>query len=309
MRGCTLQQASPAAQLNRSTQAGEVGPLTPSLSLRERGPEAFRTGLIHAVLWLNTALMLYPILVVALSAFKSTGEIYSTPFALPQNLNLANLETIWRETSFPRYLLNSLLVTAASIALIVVFATTAAYALARYTFRGNELLYLFFLSGLMLPLKLAVIPLFIQLAAFGLIDTLLGLVVVYTAMGLPSAIFILTGFLRTLPKEFEESARIDGASEARIMWSVMLPLARPAMVIAAINNAVPIWNDFFFPLVFIQSDHLKTLPQGLTVFMGEFNTDWGVLFAGLTLAALPITLLYVVLSRQFIAGLTSGAVK
>ena len=252
--------------------------------------------------------MLYPILLVALSAFKSTGEIYSTPFALPQSFNLANIETIWRKTNFPRYLANSLLVTAASIALIVVFATTAAYALARYTFRGNELLYLFFLSGLMLPLKLAVIPLFIQLTAFGLVDTLAGLVVVYTAMGLPSAVFILTGFLRTLPKEFEESARIDGASEARIMWSVMLPLARPAMVIAAINNAVPIWNDFF-PLVFIQSDRLKTLPQGLTVFMGEFNTDWGVLFAGLTLAALPITLLYVVLSRQFIAGLTSSAVK
>jgi raffinose/stachyose/melibiose transport system permease protein len=275
----------------------------------QRGGEAVRTGLIHAVLWLNTALMLYPILLVALSAFKSTGKIYSTPFALPQSFNLADIETIWRKTNFPCYLANSLLVTAASIALIVVFATTAAYALARYTFRGNELLYLFFLSGLMLPLKLAVIPLFIQLTAFGLVDTLAGLVVVYTAMGLPSAVFILTGFLRTLPKEFEESARIDGASEARIMWSVMLPLARPAMVIAAINNAVPIWNDFFFPLVFIQSDHLKTLPQGLTVFMGEFPTDWGVLFAGLTLAALPITLLYVVLSRQFIAGLTSDAVK
>ena len=274
----------------------------------QRGGEAVRTGLIHAVLWLNTALMFYPILLVALSAFKSTGEIYSTPFALPQSFNLANIETIWRKTNFPCYLANSLLVTAASIALIVVFATTAAYALARYTFRGNELLYLFFLSGLMLPLKLAVIPLFIQLTAFGLVDTLAGLVVVYTAMGLPSAVFILTGFLRTLPKEFEESARIDGASEARIMWSVMLPLARPAMVIAAINNAVPIWNDFF-PLVFIQSDRLKTLPQRLTVFMGEFNTDWGVLFAGLTLAALPITLLYVVLSRQFIAGLTSDAVK
>jgi raffinose/stachyose/melibiose transport system permease protein len=215
----------------------------------QRGGEAVRTGLIHAVLWLNTALMLYPILLVALSAFKSTGKIYSTPFALPQSFNLADIETIWRKTNFPCYLANSLLVTAASIALIVVFATTAAYALARYTFRGNELLYLFFLSGLMLPLKLAVIPLFIQLTAFGLVDTLAGLVVVYTAMGLPSAVFILTGFLRTLPKEFEESARIDGASEARIMWSVMLPLARPAMVIAAINNAVPIWNDFFFPCV------------------------------------------------------------
>ena len=128
-------------------------------------------------------------------------------------------------------------------------------------------------------------------------------------MGLPSTVFILTGFLRTLPSELEESARIEGASELRTMWSVMLPLARPAMIIAGIQNAVPIWNDFFFPLVFVTSESRKTLPQGLTNFMGEYNTDWGVLFAGLTLAALPIMLCYVALSRQFIAGLTQGAVK
>jgi raffinose/stachyose/melibiose transport system permease protein len=192
---------------------------------------------------------------------------------------------------------------------ILVVSYMAAYALARYTFRGNELIYLFFLSGLMVPLKLAIIPLFMQLTALDLIDRHVGLILVYTAMGIPSAIFILTGFLRSLPAELEDQARIDGASEARIMGSIMLPLAKPALIIAGIHNAVPIWNDFFFPLVFIQNDRLKTLPQGLTIFMGEYNTDWGVLFAGLTLAALPITALYMLLSRQFIAGLTQGAVK
>jgi raffinose/stachyose/melibiose transport system permease protein len=276
--------------------------------MADRG-DTFRIGMTHAILWSTTLIMLYPMLVVVLSAFKTTAEIYSSPFGLPQSFCTANLETIWRETTFPRYLANSVLVTGSSIVAIVVVATMAAYALARYTFRGNELIYLFFLSGLMLPLKLAIIPLFIQLTSIGMIDSRAGLVVIYTAMGLPSAIFILTGYLRSLPKELEESARIDGAGEARIMWSVMLPLARPAMVIAAINNAVPIWNDFFFPLVFIQTDALKTLPQGLTIFMGEFNTEWGVLFAGLTLAALPITLVYILLSRQFVAGMTSGAVK
>jgi raffinose/stachyose/melibiose transport system permease protein len=271
--------------------------------------EGFKTALFHALLWLNTALMLYPIAVMILSAFKATGEIYANPFGLPASFNLDNLATIWRQTNFPTYLANSFAITLASIALIVTFGTMAAYALARYAFRGNELIYLFFLAGLMVPLKLAIIPLFIQLTSLGLVDTRAGLVIVYTAMGLPSAIFILTGFLRTLPRELEDSARIDGASEPRILWSVMLPLVRPAMVIAAIHNAVPIWNDFFFPLVFIQTDGRKTLPQGLTIFMGEYNTDWGVLFAGLTLAALPITLAYVLLSRQFIAGLTHGAVK
>ncbi|MBV9538571.1 MAG: carbohydrate ABC transporter permease [Acidisphaera sp.] len=271
--------------------------------------ERLKDGAIQALLVVNALVMLYPLLVMAMSAFKTSAEIFTTPFALPESLDLGNAARVWRETNFAVYLGNSALVTAGAVALILLFGTMAAYAIARYRFRGASTLFLFFLAGLMVPLKLAVIPLFIQLDAIGLLDTRLGLVLVYVAMGLPSAVFILTGFLRTLPGELEQSARIDGASEARIMLAVMLPLARPALAIAGIQNAVPIWNDFFFPLVFITTDRLKTLPQGLTVFMGEYNTDWGVLFAGLTLAALPITLVYVLLSRQFIAGMTQGAIK
>ena len=271
--------------------------------------ESVRNGLIQLVLLVNALVMLYPIAIMFLSAFKSTAEIYSTPFGLPQSWSLANLTTIWAQTNFPRYLLNSALITVSAVATILVLGTMAAYAIARYRFRGNEAIYLFFLAGLMVPLKLAIIPLFIQLKTLGLIDSRAGLVLVYSAMGLPATVFILTGFLRSLPGELEQSARIDGASEARILWSIMLPLTRPALVIAGIHAAVPIWNDFFFPLVFVQSDDYKTLPQGLTIFMGEYNTDWGVLFAGLALASLPITLVYVVLSKQFIAGLTQGAIK
>jgi raffinose/stachyose/melibiose transport system permease protein len=274
-----------------------------------RRGERLKNGSIQALLVLNAVVMLYPLVVMVLSAFKDNAQIFASPFALPDSFAPGNVLRIWNETSFVRYLLNSVVVTAASVGAIVVVGTMAAYAIARYPFRLSGVAFLFFLSGLMVPLKLAIIPLFLQLDALGLIDTRGGLVLVYVAMGLPSAVFILTGFLRTLPGELEESARIEGASELRTMLSVMLPLARPAMVIAAIQNAVPIWNDFFFPLVFISTDALKTLPQGLTVFMGEYNTDWGVLFAGLTLSALPITLVYVALSRQFIAGLTQGAIK
>ena len=271
--------------------------------------EPIKNGLIQALLALNAFVMLYPLFVMVMSAFKSNAEIFDSPFSLPASFALTNAARMWSDTSFMLYLLNSVIVTAASLALIVAFGTMAAYAIARYPFRLSALVSMFFLAGLMVPLKLAIIPLFIQLNALGLIDTRAGLVLVYTAMGLPSAVFILTGFLRTLPAELEESARIEGATELRTMLQIMLPLARPAMIIAAIQNAVPIWNDFFFPLVFISSDRLKTLPQGLTVFMGEYNTDWGVLFAGLTMAALPITLVYIALSRQFIAGLTQGAGK
>jgi raffinose/stachyose/melibiose transport system permease protein len=271
--------------------------------------EPIKNGFIQTLLILNALIMLYPLFVMVLSAFKTNAEIFSTPFGLPKSFGLTNLQKVWDETNFVRYTLKSLGVTAASILLILVFGTMAAYAIARYEFRLSNLVLMFFVSGMMVPLKLAIIPLFIQLNALHLIDTYAGLVLVYVAMGLPSAVFILTGFLRALPRELEESARMDGASELLIMLRIMLPLARPAMVIVAIQNAVPIWNDFFFPLVLITSDELKTLPQGLTVFIGEFTTNWGVMFTGLTLAALPITLLYIVLSKQFIAGITQGAVK
>lgn len=265
--------------------------------------------LVQGLLTLNTLVMLVPILFMFLAGFKSNGDLLSKPFSLTTPFHLDAFARVLGQTQFPRYLFNSVLVTGSALALILILGTMAAYGLGRYVFRGNEALYLFFLSGLMVPLKLAVIPLFLQLRALHLIDTYGSLILIYAAMGLPSAVFIITGFVKTLPAELEESARLDGASEARIMWSVMLPLVRPAMIIAGIYNAVPIWNDFFFPLIFIQTDALKTLPQGLTLFMGEYSTDWSVLFAGLTLSVLPIALAYILLSRQFIAGLTAGAVK
>ena len=263
----------------------------------------------QVLLALNALFMLAPLALMVLSAFKTNAELFSDPFALPVTWSLDNVRAVWDGTSFPTYLGNSLLVTGGAVGLILLTGTTASYALARYPFRGNGVLLFLFVAGLTVPLKLAVIPLFLQLDRLGLFDTRTGLVLIYAATGLPSAVFILTGFLRSLPDELEQAARIDGASEARIMLQVMLPLARPALAIAAIQNAVPIWNDFFFPLVFVTTDSRKTLSQGLTVFMGEYNTEWGVLFAGLTLAALPVMILYLLLSRQFIAGMTQGAVK
>ena len=266
-------------------------------------------GLMQIILIGNSAVMLFPILIMIFSGFKSNVEIFQNPFAVPDFTNLQNFTAMATQSNFLRYLLNSIIVTGASILCIGVLGTMASYALGRYRFFGSSLVLLFFMAGLMLPLKLAIIPLFILFRDLGFLNSYLSLIAVYTAMGLPSTIFIMTGFIRTLPRELEDAARMDGASEARIMWSVMLPLCRPAMVIAGIYNLVPIWNDFFFPLVFIQNDNLKTLPQGLTTFIGEFVTDWGVMFAGLTLAAAPITIVYILLSNQFINGMTSGAVK
>lgn len=266
-------------------------------------------GLIQILLIGNSIVMLAPIVIMVFSAFKTNAQIFQSPFSIPDFTHVASILRVWNETDFLLYMGNSLIVTGASIALILILGTMAAYAIARYEFRGSGFILLFFLAGLTLPLKLAIIPLFIQMRDFGLIDSRLSLIFIYVATGLPTAVFIMTGFIRSLPNELEDAARMDGASEARIMWSIMLPLVRPAMVIAAIQNVVPIWNDFFFPLIFIQNNDLKTLPQGLTTFMGEFGTDWGVLFSGLTLSALPIIILYIALSRQFINGMTAGAIK
>jgi raffinose/stachyose/melibiose transport system permease protein len=276
---------------------------------RQRKNSSLDRVLIQIFLIGNAVIMLYPILMMALSGFKTNAEIFTRPFALPSSFNLDNFKVIWTQTDVPRYLINSTIVTGFSVLFLLVMGTMAAYGLSRYRWRGSIMVSLFFLSGLMLPLRLAIIPLFIQLKAMGLTDNPLGLIAIYTAMSLPATVFILTGFLRSLPAELEDSARIDGASEFRIMVQIMTPLISPALVIAGIYTAVPIWNDFFFPLIFIQSPEWKTLAQGLTQFFGEYSINYGVLYAGLTLAALPIVVIFIAQSRRFIAGMTAGAVK
>lgn len=270
---------------------------------------SFETWLMHTFLVITALFVLYPIFMMVMSGFKTNAEIFGNPFALPKTFNLDNYKVIWNTTDVPRYLLNSTIVTLISVAVLLVTGTMAAYGISRYRFRGSIMVSLFFLAGLMLPLRLAIIPLFVQLKYMGLVDNLLGLIFIYTAMSLPSTVFILTGFLRALPSELEDSARVDGASELRIMVQIMVPLITPAMVIAGIYNAVPIWNDFFFPLIFIQTPESKTLAQGLTSFFGEYSVNFGVLYAGLTLAALPVVVVFIVQSKRFIAGMTAGAIK
>ena len=277
--------------------------------MEQRRNAGFETWLMYIFLIGTAVAVLYPIFMMVMSGFKTNAEIFGRPFSLPGSLNLKNYAVIWNTTDVPRYLLNSTIVTVISVTVLLATGTMAAYAIARYRFRGSIMVSLFFLAGLMLPLRLAIIPLFVQLKAMGLVDNLLGLIFIYTAMSLPSTVFILTGFLRALPSELEDSARVDGASELRIMLQIMVPLITPALVIAGIYNAVPIWNDFFFPLIFIQTPENRTLAQGLTTFFGEYSVNYGVLYAGLTLAALPIVVVFIIQSRRFIAGMTAGAIK
>lgn len=266
-------------------------------------------GLVYAFLAALAVVFLSPILLMVITAFKSTREIFLDPFGLPQTWSLEPFLKVWQRADFGTYFRNSVVVTLSATLLVLATSSMAAYGLARYTFRLSNPLYLFFLGGIMIPIRLGVLPLFMLMRNLNLLDTHASLVLIYAASGLPMSVFLLTGFFRTLPRELEDAARIDGCTEFQIFWRVMLPLVRPGLATVTIVNFVPWWNDFFFPLLFIQSDELKTVPLGMTIFFGQYMTDWGMLFTGMLMMSLPLLLLYLVMSRQFIAGLTAGAVK
>lgn len=261
------------------------------------------------VLIFNSLLVLLPVFFLFNSSLREDSSFASNPFALARSPHWANFQTVWLDGAFASYLKNSIIITGGALSLTLLFALGAGFVLGRYNFRGNGVIYGFVLTGMLVPAKLAILPLFIQLKWMNLLDSHLGLILVYTSGALPAAVFIMAGFFKSLPSDLDNAARIDGASEFQLIRKVLVPLVKPGLAIVSIYSAIPIWNDFFLPLVFLQSPEKKTIMQGLTVFFGQYASQWGVLFAGLTLAALPLIVLYLILSEQFINGLTAGAVK
>lgn len=269
-------------------------------------PQSF---LAYLILLLYSFITAVPLIVMFLNGFKDMRGIFLTPFSLPWPPKYENYLRAWREGNFSLYMINSVIVSGISVVAILLVASMGAYVLARYTFPFRRFLYLFFLSGLVLPARLAIIPLFLLMRDLNLLDTRFALVLVYTASGLPFSIFLLTNFFRSIPGEVEESARIDGASPFQIYLYIMLPLLRPALATVGVFNFVTIWNDFFFPLVLTTSDSKATLPLGITKFFGEYSVQWDLLFAGLNIAIIPIVILFIFASKQFMGGLTQGAIK
>ena len=263
----------------------------------------------RAVLIFNAIIIIIPVLFLFNSSLRETNDFARTPFKLATDPYWANFTSVWQDGDFAIYLKNSIIVTSGSLILVLICALGAGFVLGRYDFKGHSFIMAFVLSGMLVPAKLAILPLFIQLKWMHLLNSHIGLILVYTAGALPAAIFIMSGFFRTLPADLDNAARIDGASEFQLLRRVLIPLVRPGMSIVAIYSAIPIWNDFFLPLVFLQDPEKKTIMQGLTIFFGQYSSQWGVLFAGLTMAALPLIVLYLILSEQFIKGLTAGAVK
>ncbi|MBW6423677.1 carbohydrate ABC transporter permease [Rhizobium sp. XQZ8] len=270
-----------------------------------------RTALIHLALISYTLVALFPVFLTLVNSFKNRNAIFREPMSLPgpSTFSLIGYETVIAQGDFLGYFQNSLIVTVVSIALVLLFGAMAAFALSEYRFRGNTLLGLYLALGIMIPIRLGTVAILQGMVAAGLVNTLTSLILVYTAQGLPLAIFILSEFMRTVSDDLKNAGRIDGLSEYSIFFRLVLPLVRPAMATVAVFTMIPIWNDLWFPLILAPGEETKTVTLGAQMFIGQFVTNWNAVLSALSLAILPVMVLYVIFSRQLIRGITSGAVK
>lgn len=263
----------------------------------------------YLLMVIHLVLVVLPLYIMVVTSFKTNKEVFKAPLALPSGLNLEGYEKVFRLNDFARFYLNSFIVTAAAILIFIFTGLLAAYAIARLRFRGSNFFYIYFLLGMMIPIRIGVLNMFRMFNSLKLSDSLFGLILIYSAMSIGFSVFIMTGFMRSIPIELEESAKLDGATNFRILWTIIVPIMKPAIATAIIYNFVPIWNDFYFPLIFIKTESLQTVPLAVTIFFGQYSTEWPTVFAALTIAAVPPLILYFIFSKQFIKGLTAGAVK
>jgi raffinose/stachyose/melibiose transport system permease protein len=270
-----------------------------------------RSFAVHAVLIAYSALALGPILLVVMNSFKARNAIFGSPLSPPNGstFSLIGYEKVFRASHIVVYFENSLIVTLMSMGLVLLFGAMAAWALSEYRFRGSTAVALFLSIGIMVPIRLGSVAILNMMRTAGLNDTLTALILVYIAQGLPMAIFILSEFIQQIPKDLRDAARCDGVPETRIFFEVIAPLLRPAIATVAVFTIVPIWNDLWFPLILTSSDSTHTITLGVQQFLGQYITDWNSVLSALSMAILPVVVIYVIFSRQLIAGLTSGAVK
>lgn len=262
-----------------------------------------------AIAGLLSLIVIFPLFWVIATSLKDRADIIRNPLGLPVVYQWSNYADAWREGNFGTYFLNSILVVIPTAAGVVCLSLLAAYAFAMFRFRGKNILFTFFLIGLTVPLGILVIPIFYQMVSLKLVNNLWALILPQTAVGLPFAILLLRGFISELPKEILDAGRIDGCSNWGILRYIVMPLSRPALLSVMIFNIVWVWNQFLLPVVLIQKASARTLPQGLSVFMGRYGADFGLLMAGATISFIPVVIVYIIFQRQFIKGIAAGALS
>lgn len=244
-----------------------------------------------------------PFLWMFMSALKTTPEIFQNPFGLPREVQWGNLVQAW-ENGIAAYFLNSVLVTVISVAAIILVSGSAAYALARLQLPGRTGLYLAFITGYAVPTATVLVPLYELLRSVGLLNTYPGLILPYIAFAVPFSIILLYAFFLDFPTELEEAAHLDGANTFQVLWFIVAPLSLPAVLSLAIVQSISIWNEYLLALLIISEQSLMTLPLGLSAFRSEYSVNWSVMLAALSIATIPMLVLFWTFQRQFINSLT-----
>jgi N-acetylglucosamine transport system permease protein len=270
-----------------------------------------KKALVGLALALFALSVVLPLAWMVLTSLKSGPEIFSTPWGLPGTPHFENYAHAWQKAGIAHYFLNSLLITVATLVVLLPIGAMAAYIFARYPFPGSKLLFGTFLGGLMVPQFLAIVPLFFLMQRLNLLDTKIGLTAVYVAYSLPFTVFVMTAFFQTLPRELDEAAMMDGCGHSLAFWRVMLPLAKPGLIVVGIFNAIGLWNEYSLALVLISSDENRTLPLGIAnlVMVEHYQSDWGALFAALVIVMVPVLIVYWIFREKIHETMLAGALK
>jgi len=257
------------------------------------------------------AVIVVPLVWVLISSLKTSPEIFASPWSLPAKPKFENYASAWNEAGLAKYFWNSVLVTVGSLAALIPIGAMASYIFARYPFRGSKLLYAIFLGGMMFPNFLVLAPLTDLLRRLGLTESLVGLGIVYVAFSLSFTVFVLTGFFQSVPTELEEAAVLDGCGHLMVYRKIMLPLAQPGLIVAAIFNGLGLWNEFNLALVLANSESIRTLPIGLAnlTMARQYQADWGSVFAALVIVMLPAFFVYWRYRERIYGAMLAGAVK
>lgn len=265
----------------------------------------------YAILAIWSGFTVFAIGWIMMSSLKTNRQLFQEPLQRPPDPQWVNYDTAWNAVDMSRYFLNSVIVVSISVALILLISAPAAYVLSRIKFRGSTILTTIFTAGMGIPYPLLFIPLFALMLDLDLHNTLPGLIVIYVSLSLPFTVYILTGFFITLPSELEDAAVIDGCSDYQVYWRIMLPLASPGMLTAAIFNFIGLWNEYQLALVFANTAHTRTLSLGLYALRNalQYTGDWASLFAGIVIIMVPTVVIYIVLSERMISGITMGSSK
>lgn len=267
--------------------------------------------LSHTALVIWSLIVILPLLWTLMTSFKTTKEIFASPFSLPANWNFNNYVSAWTQEGIGNYFLNTVIVVGFALVIVMVLGAMCAYVLARYTFPGSRAIYYLMLAGLTFPVFLAIVPLFFVLRNIGLLNTLPGLILTYVAFALPFTVFFLYSFFKGLPDEIAEAAAIDGAGEWRTFFQVMLPMAKPGMASVAIFNFLGLWNQFLLPVALNTNKSNYVLSQGMASFASSagYAVDFGALFAAVVITIVPVLIAYVIFQRQLQGSVSQGTMK